>query len=218
MKIVVSLGGSVLSNTERIKEFAKVLDTISEKEMLYVVVGGGKLAREYISKARELGASETFCDYIGIAATRMNAMLLASAMKNAAKKIPADFVEAEELSKLNKAVVMGGTFPGHTTDATAALLAEFVRADLFINATNVDGVYSDDPRKNKEAVKFERLKPSKLVEIIAKKSMEAGANVVIDLLAAKIIERSKIKTYIILGEPENLLKALEGEVAGTVIE
>lgn len=219
MKIVVSLGGSVFGdNSSRIKEFGRVLDTISEKNQLFVVVGGGKLAREYISKARELGASETFCDYIGIAATRMNAMLLISAMKNAAKKVPVDFLDAEELAKLNKAVVMGGTFPGHTTDATAALLAEFIKADLFVNATNIDGVYSDDPRRNKDAVKFDRLSPSQLVEIVAKGSMRAGANVVIDLLAAKIIERSKIKTYVILGEPENLLRALYGEVVGTIIE
>jgi len=219
MKIVVSLGGSVFGNdVERIREFGRVLDTIAEKNQLFVVVGGGKLAREYIGKARELGASETFCDYIGIAATRMNAMLLISAMKSAAKKVPVDFLEVEETSKYSKAVVMGGTFPGHTTDATAALLAEFVEADLFINATNIDGVYSDDPKKNKNAIKYDRMSPAQLVEIVAKGSMRAGANVVIDLLAAKIIERSGIKTYVILGEPENLLRALEGEITGTVIE
>ena len=219
MKIVVSLGGSVFGNdVERIREFGRVLDTIAEKNQLFVVVGGGKLAREYIGKARELGASETFCDYIGIAATRMNAMLLISAMKSAAKKVPVDFLEVEETSKYSKAVVMGGTFPGHTTDATAALLAEFVEADLLINATNIDGVYSDDPKKNKNAIKYDRMSPAQLVEIVAKGSMRAGANVVIDLLAAKIIERSGIKTYVILGEPENLLRALEGEITGTVIE
>ncbi len=216
MKVVVSLGGSVLGN--RIRDFASVLDNLAKKHKIFVVVGGGKLAREYISLARELGASETFCDYIGIAATRINAMLLIAAMETAAKRVPSDFVEAEELSKTSKAVVMGGTFPGHTTDATAALLAEFVGADMLINATNVDGVYSDDPRKNKNAVRYERLSPSELVEIVGKASMKAGANVVIDLLAAKIIERSGIKTYVILGDPENLARAVEGEFIGTIIE
>ena len=89
---------------------------------------------------------------------------------------------------------------------------------MLINATNVDGVYSDDPRKNKNAVRYERLSPSELVEIVGKASMKAGANVVIDLLAAKIIERSGIKTYVILGDPENLAKAVEGEFIGTIIE
>lgn len=219
MKIVISLGGSVFGKEEnKIKEYAEVLDNLAEKNQIYVVVGGGKLAREYIARARNLGANETFCDYIGIMATRMNAMLLISAMKNAAKKVPSDFTEAEELAKSNKAVVMGGTFPGHTTDATAALLAEFVGAELLINATNVDGVYSEDPRKSKDAVKYEKLSPSELVKIVGRSSMSAGASVVIDLLAAKIIERSRIKTYIIFGSPENLVKAVNNNVVGTIIE
>ncbi len=219
MKIVLSLGGSVLGDSaDRIKEFARVLDDIAEEHKLFVVVGGGKLAREMIGKARELGASETLCDYIGIEVTRLNAMLLATATKKAPKKIPIDFREAEELAKLYSVVIMGGTFPGHTTDATAALLAEYVKADVFLNATSVDGVYSADPRKSSDAVKFDKLTHEQLVEIVSREAMKAGANVVIDLLAAKIMERSRIKTVIFLGEPENILRVVRGEKIGTVIE
>ena len=218
MKVVLSLGGSVFSGeTGKIREFAKAIETISQENQVFVVVGGGKLAREYIQRARELGATETFCDYVGIAATRMNAILLISALPSAAKKVPEDFMEAEELSKLYKVVVMGGTFPGHTTDATAALLAEFVKADMLINATNVDGVYSADPKADPNAVKYDKLSPQQLVEIVSKNSAKAGTNVVIDLLAAKIIERSRIKTYVILGTPENILRAVRGEAVGTAI-
>ena len=218
MKVVLSLGGSVFSGeTGKIREFAKAIETISQENQVFVVVGGGKLAREYIQRARELGATETFCDYVGIAATRMNAILLISALPSAAKKVPDDFMEAEELSKLYKVVVMGGTFPGHTTDATAALLAEFVKADMLINATNVDGVYSADPKADPNAVKYDRLSPQQLIEIVGKNSAKAGTNVVIDLLAAKIIERSRIKTYVILGTPENILRAVRGEAVGTAI-
>jgi len=219
MRLVLSLGGSVFEGgAERIRSFARVLDEISSENELFVVVGGGKLARELIGKARELGANETMCDYIGIAVTRINAMLLAIAMRNSAKRIPENFIEAQELSKNYSAVVMGGTFPGHTTDATSALLAEFVNADLLLNATSVDGVYSEDPKKNPNARKFERLTPSELVKLIANSSMEAGANVVMDLLSAKIIERSRIRTVIFRGEPENILKVLRGERIGTVVE
>ncbi len=218
MKVVLSLGGSVFSGeTGKIREFAKAIETISQENQVFVVVGGGKLAREYIQRARELGATETFCDYVGIAATRMNAILFISALPSAAKKVPEDFMEAEELSKLYKVVVMGGTFPGHTTDATAALLAEFVKADMLINATNVDGVYSADPKADPNAVKYDKLSPQQLVEIVSKNSAKAGTNVVIDLLAAKIIERSRIKTYVILGTPENILRAVRGEAVGTAI-
>jgi uridylate kinase len=219
MRLVLSLGGSVFEGgAERIRSFARVLDEISSENELFVVVGGGKLARELIGKARELGANETMCDYIGIAVTRINAMLLAIAMRNSAKRIPENFIEAQELSKNYSAVVMGGTFPGHTTDATSALLAEFVNADLLLNATSVDGVYSEDPKKNPNARKFERITPSELVRLIANSSMEAGANVVMDLLSAKIIERSRIRTVIFRGEPENILKVLRGERIGTVVE
>ncbi len=218
MKVVLSLGGSVLGDIDRIKRFAEVLEDCSKDKTLFVVVGGGKLAREIIEKARKLGANETLCDYLGIEVTRINALLLASAIRSAPKRVPKDFKEADELSRIYPIVVMGGTFPGHTTDATAALLAEYVGADLFLNATSVDGVYSADPKLDKNAVKYDKLSPSQLVQIVSREAMKAGANVVIDLLAAKIIERSKIKTLVFLGDPENVRKVLNGELLGTVIE
>lgn len=218
MKLVLSLGGSVFEGeAERIKEFATVLDEISEEHTLFIVVGGGKMAREIIRKARSLGANEVMCDYLGIAVTRINAMLLAFAMRNSAKKIPENFIEAEELSRKHKAVVMGGTFPGHTTDATAALLAEFVGADLFLNATSVDGIYSEDPRKNPKAARFERISPKELIELVAREQMKAGINVVMDILAVKVLERSKIKAIVFKGEPENIKKVIRGEKIGTLI-
>ncbi|MEM4472765.1 MAG: UMP kinase [Archaeoglobaceae archaeon] len=218
MKLVISLGGSVFEgDVERIRKFAEVLDEVAENHKLFIVVGGGKLARELIQKARNLGANEVMCDYLGIAVTRINAMLLAFAMRNSAKKIPENFIEAEELSRFHKAVVMGGTFPGHTTDATAVLLAEFVKADLFLNATSVDGIYSSDPKKDPNAVKFEKISPRDLIELIAKEEMKAGVNVVMDLLSVKILERSKIKAIVFKGEPENIRKVLQGEKIGTLI-
>ncbi len=218
MRLVISLGGSVFEGpAEKIKEFADVLDEISKSHELFVVVGGGRLARELMAKARELGANEVMCDYIGIAVTRINAMLLAFAMKNSAKKIPESFIEAVELARDLKAVVMGGTIPGHTTDATAVLLAEFVNADLFLNATSVDGIYSDDPKKNPDAVKFEKISPSELLEIVVKQKASAGVNVVMDLLAVKILERSGIKAVVFKGEPENIRRVVNGEKIGTLI-
>ena len=221
MKIVLSLGGSVFINNfdaNRIRRFAEVIDRVAEEHKMFVVVGGGKIARDYINIARELGADNTFCDYIGINVTRLNAMLLCSALKKAPKIIPKDFTEAYELSKDYDVIVMGGTFPGHTTDATSALLAEFIGADLFLNATSVDGVYTDDPKKNPNAKKLDKISAKELVKIVSKYEASAGASFVLDLLAAKIIERSKIKTIIFLGEPENIEKVIRGENIGTIIE
>jgi len=205
---------------ERVLAFADSINRLSEKHTLFVVVGGGRIAREYIGVARELGADETYCDYMGIEITRLNAMLLALAVKNSPKIIPEDFKSALELSLNHAVVLMGGTFPGHTTDATAALLAEFVGADLLLNATSVDGVYSDDPKKSKDAKRFDKLSFEELIEIVSRGEVAAGSSNVIDLLASKIIQRSRIRTVIFLGTPENILRAAEGDVAGigTIIE
>ncbi len=221
MKLVLSLGGSVLMRDfpecRKLERFAEELEKLSKEHEIFVVVGGGKVAREYINAARKFGADNTFCDVVGIEVTRLNALLLTSALRSAPREIPRTFEKAVELSKLWKIVVMGGTFPGHTTDATAALLAEYVNADLLLNATSVDGVYSSDPRKDKNAIRYERLRPSELVEIVARGEAKAGSSNVVDLLAAKVIERSGIKTVVFLGEPENLEKAVKGSI-GTVIE
>ena len=221
MKIVISLGGSVLGfDAKRIKRFAEVIENIAEMHKVFVVVGGGKIARDYIGIAKILGADNTFCDYIGICITRLNAMLLISALKSAPKRVPKDFIEAYELSKVYDIVVMGGTFPGHTTDATSALLAEFINADLLLNATSVRGVYSEDPRINPRAERFERIKVSDLIEIVSRQDVEAGGSYVMDLLSLKIIQRSRIKTIVFLGEPENIQRVLNGDFRdiGTLIE
>lgn len=222
MIVVISVGGSVLMSdfsSSRVKEFARVIEELAADHQIFVVVGGGKVAREYIKLIRELGADETSCDYVGVDVTRINATVLASSVQGAARKIPRDFKDAYESSLNHSVVVMGGTFPGHTTDAVAALLAEYVNADMLLNATSVDGVYTADPRKE-QASRFEKISTRDLVEIVAQAEANAGSSTVLDLLAAKIIDRSKIKTLVFLGKPENIQKALKGDIKdiGTIIE
>jgi len=76
-RVVISLGGFYFDDAARIKRIAAALDELAESSSrglgLYVVTGGGVLARQCISIARELGANEAVCDYIGIAITRVNA-------------------------------------------------------------------------------------------------------------------------------------------------
>jgi len=205
-------------DADNVRRYAESIEKLSINNTVFAVVGGGKVARNYIEVARKLGADETLCDYIGIEVTRLNASVLASAISKAPKKIPSDFREAHELSMLHPVVVMGGTFPGHTTDATAALLSEFVNADILLIATSVDGVYSEDPLKKPDAIRYDKMRARELVEIVSMGELKAGSKNVVDLLAAKVIERSGIKTVVFYGSPENLMKALEDESIGTVIE
>lgn len=215
---VIALGGSVLFGdleTENVRKFAHVIDSYGKK--LAIVVGGGKIARRYIEMARELGSDEVTCDIIGIDLTRINARILASALENCPKTIPNDFIRAKELLDIYEKVVLGGTFPGHTTDATSALLAEFLEAEELLIATSTDGVYTKDPKIHKDAKKIKKITPDELVEIVSQNSLKAGSSSVVDLLASKVIQRSGIKTKIFLGTPDNLKRALKGENVGTVV-
>ncbi len=223
MKIVVSVGGSVLArdlSPGRFRGYAAALSEISKKNTVFVVTGGGKAAREYIQAARELGADESTCDLIGIELTRLNARLLIAALGDAAYyEPPLNYKEARNAGLTGKIVVMGGVTPGQTTDAVSAVLAEYTGADLLINATSIDGVYTSDPKKNRDARKFDSMTPRQLIEIVMKTEMVAGANSPTDLLAAKIIERSNIRTIVLNGEePQNIVDAVSGKYCGTVIE
>ncbi len=215
---VLALGGSMVFGDfdhRRVLDYAMAIDEYRGK--LAVVIGGGRIARNFIELARKLGANEVRCDEIGIAVTRINAMILSSAINDCSPVIPHDFTSAKILLREYSKVVMGGTFPGHTTDATAALLAESLGAEQLLIATSVDGVYSADPRKDESAVKYDELSPEQLVEIVARNDVKAGSSSVVDLLASKIIQRSKIPTIIFEGTPENVKRVLTGKKIGTVI-
>ena len=146
MKIVVAIGGSILLkeyDSKKFQEYSVILKDLSKEHELYVVVGGGKPAREYIGVVRDLGAGEAQCDDIGIEVTRINAKLMLSALGDAAyQRVPHNFQEALEFSATGKIIVMGGTEPAHSTDAVSAILAEYIQADKLINLTSVDGMYT----------------------------------------------------------------------------
>ncbi len=222
--LVISLGGSIVASAEIefIRDISKIIRREAEKRRVFIVAGGGKTAREYISKARELGADESFLDEIGISATYLNAYLLMAALSpDSAPSIPKSFEEAMILSKSYPIVVMGGTHPGHTTDAVAAMLAERLGADTLIDATSVNGVYTDDPIKNPNAKRIDRMTHRELIDLImASASGGAGSNIIIDPMAAKIAERSSITLYVLNGRDlEAFERAIKGRrFDGTVVE
>ncbi len=222
MKIVISLGGSIFSkdygvDLDYIREFSEALLSLTSEHEFYIVAGGGRTARNYINAGRGLGASERFLDTMGIAATRLNAMILRVAFGNTDPNIPTGVDEAE--NKTGAIFVMGGTVPGHSTDAVSAMLAEQVGADLLINATNVDGVYERDPKKDPGAKRFNSLTAEELLKIVKTDSYQAGTSSVIDPKAAEIIRKNRLKTAIVDGRKVgNIISAIQGDVRGTTIE
>lgn len=221
MRIVITIGGSILLKEYDNKKFEAYADVIRElynEHEIFIVVGGGRPARDYISVIRDMGETESICDEIGIQVTRINARLLQLALKDIAfPAIPVNFQQALEYSATNKIVVMGGTEPAHSTDAVGSILAEFVGADLVINATSVDGLYDKDPNKYDDAVMFDEVTADKLMEIVSGNETKAGTYEFIDKTAIEIIKRSGIKTVILNGNnPENVKKAIN-EPIGTLI-
>ena len=223
--IVLSLGGSVLikdqDDARYIKELAKVLIEVSAYRKLYVVTGGGRIARFYINSGRELGADETSLDEMGIEVTRLNARLLMIALGDHATHIsPKSYDEAVNAAKTHSIVVMGGVSPGITTDAVSALLAERAKAKWLVNATSVDGAYTADPKKDLTAKRLPKLAYKELISLVGGTPSGAGPNIVFDPMGAKVIERSRIALAIVDGRDlENLKNALEGkQFKGTLVQ
>ena len=220
MKAVVKLGGFAFPpdlSHDTIRKYCRVMNSFSKKNQLTIVTGGGVLARKYIAAARELGASESVCDQIGIQASRLNARLFIAGLSDRAyPDIPESLAEFAKFRTSGLIVMMGGLQPGQSTNAVAALAAETMRADCLVNATDVDGVYSSDPEKDAHAKKLDEVTIDELMRILSTQGMGAGEYALMDPLALRIIKRARIPTVILDGrDPSNLEKAFAGKRVGT---
>ena len=209
-KVVVSIGGSVLipdnNDADYIGRLAGVLKDVSRDVKIAVVCGGGKIARYYTNTGRALGISTDRLDMMGIGATRLNAELLRAALGDAAYgSVPLTVDEAAKAFGEGKIVVMGGTEPGHTTDAVATMLAGKIGSKRVVNATSVDAVYSDDPKKNADAERFSRITIKQLCTIVYSEH-DAGRSSVFDPLGAKLAMRDCIDIFVVHGRDLDDLK------------
>lgn len=220
MKAVIKLGGFAFpdeSEKPLVKEYVNLLKELVSEYHLVVVTGGGHVARTYIRIARDMHVPESLCDQIGILVSRLNARLLVDGLgEYAFPQIPVNIDELKHYFASGKIVAMGGLTPGHSTNAVAAIAAETVSADLFVNATDVDGVYTSDPSKDRNARKLDEVTISQLTEILSKVDISAGSYDLMDPLALRIVDRSKIPTVILDGrKPANVARALRNEKIGT---
>src|SRR3989442_13326174 len=124
-KVVVPFDGSVLvpgeDDARHLRDLARLLRELSTRVKLFVVTGGGRIARYYIETGRALGIGERTLDEFGIAVTRLNARLLAAALNGRANREPAKtYAEAAALGRRHAIVIMAGTRPRPTTDPARA--------------------------------------------------------------------------------------------------
>ncbi|CAD6368544.1 Uridylate kinase [metagenome] len=219
-RIVIKLSGRIfgMDNTKMLKDYASFLVKISKICQPIVIAGGGNIARHYINHARSSGADESTLDELGIEISRLNAKLLIYALKNKAySHPPTTLQEVRHAVDDGLIVITGGLHPGQSTNGTAALIAEKINAEQFLNATDVDGVYDMDPNKFKNAKKFKRIELKNLKNMLVHEDSIAGGYDLMDIVALKIIERSKIKTRIIKADIKILEKAIKGADVGTEI-
>jgi uridylate kinase len=222
--VVISLGGSVLIPDDRDTHFlthvAELIQKLANDYPLVVVCGGGKVSRYYIGIAKEMGASRDDQDQMGIDVTRLNAKLLQLAIGgDCFHGTPKSIDEAEGAASSSRIVIMGGTSPGHTTDAVSAMIAERLKAERIVNATSVDAAYSADPKKHPDAERYSHLTHQQLLDLVNKGHHSAGPSDVFDKLGAEVAMRSEMPIYIIDGRNlQELEAAVRGEkVKGTIV-
>jgi uridylate kinase len=224
MRIVLRIGGSVVAspvNTALMSEYADIVKTLKEQNHeVAVVVGGGSLARDFISTAKKLGLNMQVQDEIAISVSRLFAQLFLKKLGYlACDKVALTLDDAAACLSQGKVVVMGGLKPGITTDAVAALVAEHVGGELLVKGTDQEGIYNKDPKKHPDAVKLDRLSFDDLQGVFSESQHKAGMHQIIDPEAVKVLKRKRVKLVVVDGfKPENILAAVKGEKVGTVVE
>jgi uridylate kinase len=217
---VIKLSGKAFGDETayELKKYASMLSKISNKVQPIVVAGGGKFARYYISTARSFGSDEASLDIIGIEVSRLNARLLILALGDQAyPAVPEDLEQVSKAVTTKSIVVTGGLHPGQSTNATAALIAEKVKATKFLNATDVNGIYDSDPNKNKDAKLFNEITIKKCMDLLGSEDSAAGGYDLMDLVALKVIERSKLPTVVVKSDPAVIENAIFHNNVGTRI-
>jgi uridylate kinase len=209
---------------EMLKHYAsEIKDTVAQGVELAIVIGGGNIFRGI--NATEGGLDRVQGDYMGMLATVMNAMALQSALENIEvhtrlltaiemKEIGEPFVRRRAVRHLEKGrVVIFGAGTGNpyfTTDTAASLRAIEIEADVVLKGTRVDGIYSADPEKDTNAVKYEVLT---FDEVYSK-----GLNVM-DMTAFTLCNENKLPIIVFdINTPGNLQRLLGGENIGTRVD
>lgn len=185
-----------------------------------IVVGGGNFWRGRTSEQMD----RTRADHMGMLATTINALALCDGFEQLdvpvrvqtainMQQIAEPYIRNRAIRHLEKGRVVifgcGTGCPYFSTDTGASLRAVEIEADIVMKATNVDGVYNDDPNKNKDAIKYDQLK--------LKDILDAGLKVM-DSTAASLCMDNQLPILVFsLEDTDNILRAVCGEKIGTIV-
>lgn len=222
--IIISLGGSLICpdhiDSQYVKQFVDLIEKkVASGLRFAVITGGGKIARDYRDTLMSLGiTNEIQLDEMGITVTRSNAELLRHAFGKSSES--SIFLSPTELHLTGKPVIVGGGWkPGHSSDGSAVGLAAALHAKCVINLSNIDYVYTTDPRTNPDAVKIEKTGWSDFRKLLPE-TWHPGSSAPFDPIAAKMAEDLGLEVVVMNGKNlENLENYLDGkEFIGTVIQ
>ena len=224
--IVLSLGGSLIIpdkvDVGFLELFRKIIMKNIKKYKFVVVCGGGKIARTYIEglKDQPLKKKKYLQSLLGISTTRTNARFMTYFFgKDANQGIPHEMKQVRNLLAKHDIVFCGALRyeTKQTSDSTAAKLARLFNCD-FINLTNVSGLYDKDPKNNRSAKFIPEISHKEFLKMANKLVFHPGQHFVLDQTAAKIINKYKIRTFIIGGDMKNLDKILNNKhFVGTIV-
>ncbi len=210
---VISLGGSIIVPDQVdgsfLKKFREIILSIPSERFI-IICGGGRICRNYQNAARDLATvSNEDLDWIGIAATRLNAELVRSIFENEAhRKVIHD--PDEEIDRDKRIIIGAGFQPGSSTDLRAVQLAKRFGASRVINMSNIDYVYSADPKKDPAAEKLEKISWPEFRKLVGDE-WDPGLNMPFDPIASKAAEKEGLKVVIIGNDIQNLGRLLRSE-------
>ena len=219
---LVSKGQAIDLSSEIVKSLARQIKAIKKMGVeVAIVIGGGNIWRGTFAKEIDPVTS----DYMGMIATMINSLALQSALEIHGlptrvqsaiemQKLGEPFIRRKAIRHLEKGRVVifacGTGNPYFTTDTAAVLRAAEIDADIIIKATKVDGIYSDDPNKNKDAIKYD--------EITYDEAFYKNLKVM-DATAFSLCREKNIPIIVLnMNKEENILKVLLGEKVGTLVK
>ena len=230
-RILLKLSGEALMgdrsygiDPEKINEYAQEIKQIYDQKIeIAIVIGGGNIFRGVSGSSQ--GIDRVQADYMGMLATVINGLALQSALENievptrlqTALKIEAvaePYIKRKAVRHLEKNRVVifsaGTGNPFFTTDSAAVLRAVEINADVILKGTRVDGIYNEDPEKNKEAVKFDSLS----FEEVLKKGLK-----IMDTTAFTLSQENKLPIIVFdVNTKGNLVRVVRGENIGTKVD
>ena len=230
-RILLKLSGEALMGSnaygidpKRIGGYAQEIKALHQQGVeIAIVIGGGNIFRGMAGSSQ--GVDRVQGDYMGMLATVMNGLALQSALENidvptrlqTALKIEAvaePYIKRKAVRHLEKNRVVifsaGTGNPFFTTDSAAVLRAIEINADVILKGTRVDGIYTEDPEKNKEAIKFDTLS----FEEVLKRGLK-----VMDTTAFTLSQENKLPIIVFdMNAQGNLMKVVSGENVGTRVD